>query len=677
MNTATAREIDTTVHRAYARIEVRAFEDGDRVITGMATTPMPDRMDDIIEPLGATFKNPIPLLHQHDSKNPVGTATLSKATAEGIAFKAKLPKIDDPGPLKDRIDTAWGEVSVGLVRAVSIGFRALDWEVMKNGGIRWTEIEILELSLVTIPANAEATIETIKSYDTNAHAQPSDERRVAPPHSAGTPVKLIKTAKTEGRMNTTEKIKEFEATRAAKEAERLGIQQKALDEDRTKDASEREQFDTLTQEIAALDAELKDLREIEKSNMQKAKPVNGGDAAAGSQSRDTSVVVNHPAKLEKGIEFARFAMCVAAAKGDPSRALALAKLHYPQQQRAISVLTGIRDAGRGVAEHLESTMRIRAAVPAGDTSDATYASPLVAYNEFAGDFIEYLRPRTIIGQVSDLLRHIPFNVHIKGQTTGGTGYWVGEGAPKPVTAFDFNDANHAWTKIACIAVLTDELIRFSNPSAERLVRDALAGAVIERMDSDFVDPAITAVAGVRPASITNGVSAIASSGTDADAVAVDIAALWEAADAANLSGESAFYLTTPTIARRTSLMRNALGQREFADMRVNGGTFGDGIPVIASNYVDEGLFILVFGSEIYFSDDGQVTIDASREASIQMLDNPTNTPIGTTTATSMVSMFQTNSVALRAERFIHWSKRRSTAVALLEDVAWGPTVASA
>ena len=48
------------------------------------------------------------------------------------------------------------------------------------------------------------------------------------------------------------------------------------------------------------------------------------------------------------------------------------------------------------------------------------------------------------------------------------------------------------------------------------------------------------------------------------------------------------------------------------------------------------------------ADDGQIVIDASEEASIQMLDNPTNASTGGTTATpTMVSMFQTGSVALR------------------------------
>ena len=61
-----------------------------------------------------------------------------------------------------------------------------------------------------------------------------------------------------------------------------------------------------------------------------------------------------------------------------------------------------------------------------------------------------------------------------------------------------------------------------------LVRDALAGAIIERIDRDFVDPAKAEVADVSPASITHGLTPIAASGTDAAAVRADLAAIFGA-----------------------------------------------------------------------------------------------------------------------------------------------------
>lgn len=52
---------------------------------------------------------------------------------------------------------------------MSIGFVPIAdaYEVMKNGGIRYKEWEMLELSLVGVPANPEALITSFKSCDPN------------------------------------------------------------------------------------------------------------------------------------------------------------------------------------------------------------------------------------------------------------------------------------------------------------------------------------------------------------------------------------------------------------------------------------------------------------------------------------------------------------------------------
>jgi hypothetical protein len=51
------------MNRAYYLFDVKAVEDDkdQRIIRGVATTPQPDRMGDIVEPLGVKFKNPMPL----------------------------------------------------------------------------------------------------------------------------------------------------------------------------------------------------------------------------------------------------------------------------------------------------------------------------------------------------------------------------------------------------------------------------------------------------------------------------------------------------------------------------------------------------------------------------------------------------------------------------------------
>lgn len=158
--------METNRIRAYSLLDVKAFDDDAREIAGVATTPEPDRMGDVVEPLGAKFAAELPLLWQHRHDSPVGVVRFGKPTKAGIPFRASIARIESAGALKDMVDMAWDSVKAKLVRGVSIGFRALEYAFMESGGVRFSEVEIYELSLVTIPANASATIQTIKAMDT-------------------------------------------------------------------------------------------------------------------------------------------------------------------------------------------------------------------------------------------------------------------------------------------------------------------------------------------------------------------------------------------------------------------------------------------------------------------------------------------------------------------------------
>jgi HK97 family phage major capsid protein len=472
-----------------------------------------------------------------------------------------------------------------------------------------------------------------------------------------------------------EQIADLEATRASKATEMETVVQKSVDEGRSMATDEAEQFDTLEGEVKSLEADLDRLRKLEAIQAKSAKPANVIAKENGSQKMepDTTkigVTVKNTQKLEPGIEFARYAMCkLAAGKNNPQMAVHLAKTHYPDNERIVKALE-FQAAGRS----LQGVMK--AAVEAGTTLDPTWAAPLVDYQNFAGDFVEFLRPQTIIGQFGagnvPGLNLIPFNVRIAGQTSGGSAYWVGEGAPKPLTRADFTATELRWAKVAAISVLTNELIRFSSPSAERLVRDTLAAAVIERIDQDFIDPAKALVPNVSPASITNGAVAIPATGTDADGIRCDLQALWAPFIAARNPPRTAVYIMDSTTALALSLMRNPIGQAEFPGLGMNGGLL-NGVPVIVSDYVpsDSGgsTVVLVNARDVWLADDGQVTIDASGEASLQMDDEPTNDS-SVPTATTLVSMFQTDSTAFRAERFINWARRRDSGVAYLTGVNW-------
>src|SRR5690606_9059317 len=131
---------------AYAVFEVKALDSERRTFSGWATTPSLDRVGDRINPMGVKFARQIPLLHNHRHDSPIGTASFGKPTAKGVPFDAEIPVVSEEyGSLKDRVDTAWGELKHGLVRAVSIGFRALEYKFTETG-VDYESVEVYELS---------------------------------------------------------------------------------------------------------------------------------------------------------------------------------------------------------------------------------------------------------------------------------------------------------------------------------------------------------------------------------------------------------------------------------------------------------------------------------------------------------------------------------------------------
>lgn len=457
-----------------------------------------------------------------------------------------------------------------------------------------------------------------------------------------------------------EQLVDLKSTREALQEKMTVVAQKSIDESRSMNTAEAQEFDDSEAEIKRLDADIARFTRMEAVKATQAKPVVANEPA--QVAGVSFATVKTAEKLEPGIAFARYAMCLTKAKGNHSVAFQLAERHYPNTEAVVKTLKAQAEGA-----DLQELMRMKATVAAGTSIDATWAAPLVSANTFAGDFIEHLRPRTLIGQAQ--FRRVPFNVRIGGQTSGGTAGWVGQGKAKPVTKFDFNATTVPFTKVAAIAVITQELARFSDPSAEMLVRDSLADCVIARVDADLFDPDVAAVANVSPAGLLNGVSPVAGPTTlDPDDIRCALARLWAPWDSTYMGARPAYY-TTPAVARMLAFARDALGNVAFPGVTPFGGSL-DGIPLRVSQYLANNggsggaPFVLVDEAEIYLADDGSVTLDASDVATIEMSDAPAGSSSATVAAsgTLPVSMWQTNSIAFRAERFIWWGARRSGAI---------------
>ncbi|WP_430244965.1 phage major capsid protein [Neorhizobium sp. DAR64861/K0K2] len=658
----------TVTRRAYSSLIIKAVDEDKRIIRGIATTPAVDRVGDIVEPLGVKFSNPMAFLWQHDAHQPIGTVKFDKPTKDGITFEAEIPIIAEDGKLKDRIDEAWQSIKIGLVRAVSIGFRAIEYAFLDEGGIRFIKSEVFELSAVTIPAQPEAImtsiknmdaegVAVIKSFDMNAPAATGKIERPADP-TPGATGKIKHSVNLNPKENTdmktiAEQIAALEASRQAKSARMSEVMQKSMDEGRSTDEAEQEEFDTLSGEIDALDGDLKRLRIMEKMQAAGAKPVIANQiktAAAGTAARLGAPVV---IKSDKDEAFA----------GQNYTRMVIAK--------TLARLDGV--SAEGIAAHRWGKSNpmlaqvVKAAVAGGGTEAGEWGSELAqADTRYTGDFIDYLYAQTVFDRLP--LREVPANVHIKGQDGAASAYWVGQSKSIPVTKADFFDVQLSALKVAAIAVISKELLRDSSPSAELLVRDALVQASAQRVDQTFLSAA-AAVPNVSPAGILNGVTAGTSAGSDVDGVITDVKALYAGFIAAN-NADGLEFVTTQSLAKSLGLIQNVMGNWAFPGLSANGGTLlGD--KVTAGGNVGSGDLILMRPSDIYKIGDRGVEVSLSTEAAIQMDDAPNGASDTPTSHTGVVSMFQTESVAIKVVRPLNFAKRRASAVAYIGDADYG------
>lgn len=145
----------------------KAYEDGDDLhITGMASTNNTDRVGDIIESEAWTkgglqnyLNNPV-ILFNHDYNQPIGRAIELGTNDNGLQLKAKIAK--SAGHVGELIKE-------GVLGAFSVGFRVKDAEYMtETDGYKIKDAELLEVSVVTVPANQAATFSLAKSFDSES-----------------------------------------------------------------------------------------------------------------------------------------------------------------------------------------------------------------------------------------------------------------------------------------------------------------------------------------------------------------------------------------------------------------------------------------------------------------------------------------------------------------------------
>jgi hypothetical protein len=318
-------------------------------------------------------------------------------------------------------------------------------------------------------------------------------------------------------------------------------------------------------------------------------------------------------------DFARFVACLYETQGAPMMAAGVALERWPSM------------LGKPYFE--------KAAIDPGMTTAGNWASPLSAVRGIADAFVSLSRQASILGQIPQL-RTVPFNVSIAVQVSGAAYAWVGQGLPKPASPISFSSVTIPPSKAIGLIAVSAELLKLTSPASAATLRDELVAGLAAFLDVQFLDPAVAPVADVSPGSITNGVTAIPSTGDPVK----DLRAL-----ASAMSGAASLALV---LSPANALTMSASGA--LRDVRTTILT----TPAAADN------IIAVDGSRILVADDGGITLDVSRHATVQMDTAPANPP------TPLTNLWQQNLVGLKVERFIGWKRAALTAVAYVSGATY-------
>lgn len=284
---------------------------------------------------------------------------------------------------------------------------------------------------------------------------------------------------------------------------------------------------------------------------------------------------------------------------------------------------------------------VRAAVAPVSTDDT-------GSNSIVREFLGLVRENTVYGRLSGL-RKVPFNVPMPRIVGGATGYWVGEAKLKPLSKPAVMGSTLSASKVVALLAITSEALRAGGPIAESALQADLVRAVSGAWDEAFLDPTNAGVAGERPASITHGAATV----TATDDPAADIEALIEA-----FTGDfsAAYWVMHPTMATR--LARRRTGDAfVFPELGPRGGSMLQ-MPVLTSRNAPEDMIALIDPTGIAASDDG-LEIRRAKHASLLMVDDAEDAE------PELVSLFQTNTVALMAEVLTSWEVQRPGSVAVI------------
>jgi HK97 family phage prohead protease/HK97 family phage major capsid protein len=630
-----------------------------------------DRMGDVIEPSGwqlDRLKSDPVVLFNHDRSQIVGRWTDVRVRAGQLIGRIVWAK-SDKWPMGQYIRDL---VREGVLRTVSVGFQPVAKEPLTkdanpvSGPFRFTRQELLECSLVSVPANPNAiALMKILPSDVIAEVFRKPASEASAVHAKpGKPLAVTRTTT----MQTHTIAQKIQTAQSTLNVLRDNLNELAGKPELDADETKRYQED-LPQQIEALRRELDAHRRNEKLLVD--------NDSAPAPARDGEIMPPLPQVTKS-----------APQESDVRKLFAMPKKTLQPTEHLMRALA-CWSKSQATKEPLPQTLRdmygadeltgavLRAAVNPAQTTVATWAAELVQTAN--GEFLDRLIPNSIYAPLAAAGVRYSFGranvlkIPVRANTPTLAGNWVGEGSPKPVRRASFTTVSLAPTKLAVISTFTEEMAMYSTPAIEGIIRQAMADDTSIALDTYLIDN-VAASAGVRPAGLLNGVTPITASVLTpaTNAMVADLKALVGAITAAG-GGRNVVIIINPAQALALGFAQTTTGDFLFSSTQEAGSKFG--VSFIVSATCAAGRVIAIDAADFATANGDAPMFAVSTEATLHEEDT---TPLALGTgaqgsgvlAVPMRSLFQTDAVAIRMSLYVSWVMRRASMVQTIASVSW-------
>ena len=334
----------------------------------------------------------------------------------------------------------------------------------------------------------------------------------------------------------------------------------------------------------------------------------------------------------------RLIRALAAGKGDPDKAAHFAKKQWGDEEIAKALTTSTDGGGGGFL------------VP----------------EEYSTELIEYLRPLSVIRTMNPVIVPMPVgSISIPAMTGGATAEYIGEGSNIRVSQPAFGQIKLTWKKLATLVPISNDLIRFSSPQADAIVRDDLVAAMAQREDAAFIrdDGTHDTPKGLRY--WIAGDNIIPANGTvNLANVAIDLGKAILALEENNIKFLRPGWLISPRTKYYLTTLTDDNGNYVFKD-EMAGGTLLN-FPFAVTSQIPSNLGDGANESEVYFVDFADAIIGES-----SLVELAVSEEAAYYNGTSVVAAFSLDQTVIRAIARHDFALRRSVAGAVLTGVKWG------